>query len=249
MTCDVVARLAREPDGTMYLSTGDFEAPGGFLFRIAPGGSEAVVLREWPDDIVGVAVGPDGSVYFSTTATIERLEPNGRLTRVAGNGQADFGGDGVATDISLAQPGTVTVGPDGSVYFLEGGMSASDGSVKPRVRRVSAAGTMTTIGGGVELGEAAREGGQAVGSPLDIRSRSGLALSPDGDPYVVSRSRIRRITPAFGRGSETDLKIASGNEIYEFSPDGRHLRTRDALTAVVVYAFGYDAAGRLIYDH
>jgi len=39
---------------------------------------------------------------------------------------------------------------------------------------------------------------------------------------------------------------ADGSEVYEFTPDGRHLRTVDALTGTLRYAFGYDAANRLI---
>ena len=47
--------------------------------------------------------------------------------------------------------------------------------------------------------------------------------------------------------SDNDLAIASpdGTELYGFSPTGRHLRTVNALTGAVRYAFGYDAEGRL----
>jgi len=37
----------------------------------------------------------------------------------------------------------------------------------------------------------------------------------------------------------------SGSEVYVFDSTGRHLLTRDALTAAVVYEFKYDTNGRL----
>ena len=47
--------------------------------------------------------------------------------------------------------------------------------------------------------------------------------------------------------SVSDVLIPSedGQELYQFTSSGRHLRTLDALTGAVLYQFAYDAAGRL----
>jgi hypothetical protein len=143
--CAVKARLAREADGTMYVSTGAPTVPGGFIFRVAPGDGGTVLLLQWSDEIVGVASGPDGSVYFSTTTSVERFRPDGRITRLAAAEAQNHGSDGVATEIALAQPGTLAVDADGSVLFLEGGLSPGF-TLMPRVRRVTSSGVMLTIG-------------------------------------------------------------------------------------------------------
>jgi RHS repeat-associated protein len=46
----------------------------------------------------------------------------------------------------------------------------------------------------------------------------------------------------------SDYLISSpdGREVYEFDPQGRHLRTLDALTGAIRYQFAYDAGGRLV---
>ena len=41
------------------------------------------------------------------------------------------------------------------------------------------------------------------------------------------------------------LPSQDGSEVYQFNPQGRHLRTLDALTGVPLYTFAYDTAGRL----
>ncbi|HEX9441272.1 MAG TPA: hypothetical protein VF909_16425, partial [Roseiflexaceae bacterium] len=46
-------------------------------------------------------------------------------------------------------------------------------------------------------------------------------------------------------GGDLAIAAASGEEIYVFNADGRHLRTLDALASAVRYEFTYDADGRL----
>ena len=61
-------------------------------------------------------------------------------------------------------------------------------------------------------------------------------LSPEARAAWLRRQRGRRLP----------VPVGSGAELYEFAPTGRHLRTRDALTGVVLYSFGYDAEEHLM---
>ena len=73
-------------------------------------------------------------------------------------------------------------------------------------------------------------------------------FGPDARVHVVDGARIRSLTPAFGSSGGTAFRVASsdGGEVYEFSSDGRHRRTRDALTGTDFYVFAYDANGSVI---
>ncbi|MBI3304243.1 MAG: hypothetical protein HYZ72_19435 [Deltaproteobacteria bacterium] len=69
---------------------------------------------------IGVAVGPDGSLYIadSLNGRIRRVGLDGIITTVAGNPEVGVTGDGgPATQATLADPFGVAVGPDGSLYI------------------------------------------------------------------------------------------------------------------------------------
>lgn len=76
-----------------------------------------------------------------------------------------------------------------------------------------------------------------------------LVVGPDGAIYIAYNRFVRRIY-LDGPGSlfgEEDVEIpsADGSEIHVFDDDGRHLTTRDAVTGVTLWNFGYDEDGRL----
>ncbi len=92
---------------------------------------------------VGMAVGPDGSLYVSdlNNNRIRRITPDGIIRTIAGTGPAGFNGDGgPAVDTQLFNPFGIDVGPDGSIYFADTGNG--------RVRRISPDGIVSTISGG-----------------------------------------------------------------------------------------------------
>ena len=81
----------------------------------------------------GLAFDALGNLYVSeclwTFAAIERIGPDGLVTRLAGTGKTGFSGDdGPATEAELACPTGVAVGPDGAVYFAD--------HLNNRIRRV-----------------------------------------------------------------------------------------------------------------
>jgi hypothetical protein len=88
----------------------------------------------------GVAVGPDGSVYVVEVfrKVVERIHPDGVVTRFAGTGASGYSGDGgPATEAEFGAPTAVAVGPDGSVYVAD--------QAYYTVRRIAPDGIITTV--------------------------------------------------------------------------------------------------------
>lgn len=132
-----------------------------------------------------VALDGAGTLYIATNSTVERLNPDGTTTVVAGGGEKSFGYDGTgddggdggpATDVQLGGVEDLAIGADGALYVAE--------SFFDRIRRVAPDGTISTIaGGGV--------GGAVLDSP------SNVAVDPAGNVYFVhlgSRG-VRKIAP------------------------------------------------------
>jgi len=95
------------------------------------------------DKPVGLAIGPDGSLYVSDVNNnrIRRITPDGIIRTIAGNGIGGFNGDGgAAVDTQLYSPFGIDVGPGGSIVFAD--------TDNIRVRRISPDGIVSTISGG-----------------------------------------------------------------------------------------------------
>ena len=86
-----------------------------------------------------VAIGPGGAPYFAS-ARIFRLNADGTYTLVAGNGVDGFSGDGgPALSASLHSPRGLSFDGQSNLYFVD--------SDNFRVRKITPAGTITTIAG------------------------------------------------------------------------------------------------------
>ncbi|HEX6369715.1 MAG TPA: RHS repeat-associated core domain-containing protein [Longimicrobium sp.] len=255
--------LAVAPDGGIYVA--DYLnhrvrriGPDGVISTVAGTGTPgygregeygAQAALSYP---FSIALHPNGDLYISDTGNhrIRRLDGDGILVTVAGNGltcdsyQLGCVGDGLAaTGARVTYPDGIAVGRDGTLYIAE--------SWNDRVRQVAADGIITTVAGGGPCSDnvdpTCGDGGTAtaarVGSPRSV------AVGRDGALYVAEgfRKRIRRVATPLPGYTDQDIAIVSqdGEEIYYFTPEGRHLRTRDALTGVIRYAFDYDSAGRL----
>ncbi len=129
----------------------------------------------------GITVGPDRSVYVvdNTAHRVTRVDPNGILHTVAGTGVRGFSGDGgQGIQAQLANPTSVALGLDGSVYI-------SDRS-NFRVRRVGPDGVISTFAGIGVMG-VPDEGALANATSIFPRN---LAVGPDGRVFISDAKRI-----------------------------------------------------------
>ncbi|MBM4073838.1 MAG: hypothetical protein FJ271_33710, partial [Planctomycetes bacterium] len=70
----------------------------------------------------GMAIDAQGNIYFADTLNnrIRKIDTNGIITTVAGNGGRGFGGDGgPAPSAQLNRPNDVEVSPDGTLYIAD----------------------------------------------------------------------------------------------------------------------------------
>ena len=137
---------------------------------------------------------------------IRRLAPDGTIRTIAGSGARGFAGDGgPATSAQLNSPYRVSVDDDGNLFIAD--MNNN------RVRRVTAAGTISTVGGN-GTGGYGGDGGPATGAQLN--TPYGVGVDAAGNVYVAdySNNRLRKVSPT---GTITTL---AGTGIAGFSGDG-----------------------------
>jgi hypothetical protein len=166
-------------------------AGGGTSSSLGDGGpATSAVLGQ---NTFGVAADAAGNVYTADGMfnRVRRIDPSGTITTFAGTGggPSSLGnGDGGPADLAtIIQPFDVAVDGQGNVYITEG----SD------VRKVSPAGTITTIAG---------------------TGISGVAVDAQGNVYIADslNGRVRKVTPS---GTMTTIAGTSNNGI-PFSGDG-----------------------------
>ena len=136
--------------------------------------------------VAGLAVDSQGNLYFAevTNSDIRKVSAGGTITTVAGNQQFGYSGDGAAaTSARLNGPTDVRVDAGGNLYIVD-----SSNNV---IRKVNAAGTISTIAGDGNYGFAGDSG------PADVMQFAGLTsvvLDNNGHLYVADtgNSLIRR---------------------------------------------------------
>lgn len=140
---------------------------------------------------------------------------------VAGDEEGGFNGDDQpATDALIDGPEGVLAMPDGAFLIAD--------SQNHRVRRVGADGVITTIAGtGSDVFSG--DGGPAIDAGLD-HPRT-LSLGPDGSLYVLTWSRLRRIT------ADGIIETIAGSHLTVYGGDGG-----PAEEATLAYPSGLDVA-------
>jgi hypothetical protein len=150
-----------------------------------------------------VAALPGGGFLLSEALRIWRVDPQGVMRLVAGNGHDDTSGDGGPARRAALAAGALTALPDGGFLIAD-----DFGSL---VRKVDAGGTITTIAGGI--GDV--EGDGVPAERADLLGVNAIAVFPDGS-YVVNEfdRRARRI------GTNGLIETVAGNgKGVETAPD------------------------------
>ena len=148
-----------------------------------------------------ITVDPAGNIIFSDqyNQRIRKVDKNGIITTIAGNGNAAYGGDnGPATAASLNYPCGVVADQNGDVYVVD--------DVNNRVRKISN-GTITTVAGNGSATYSG-DGGPATAAALNVPT--GIAVDAQGNIYIadVTNQRIRKVSGA-GAAVAPQLTAAS----------------------------------------
>jgi YD repeat-containing protein len=204
--------IALSADGTLFVSHGAYGASGGRIRAVSPEGiittiagggtagrSDGMDARDaqiWPQRL---AIGPDGSVFFSEGGTgstsINRIwkVEDGVLRLVAGTGAAGpigcpaplyCGDGGPAIDAELRWPGHLGILADGTIYFTDN---------SNRIRRIGPEGVITT-------------------SYNDSAGLHGLWVREDGT-MVVHRGGMNGIARIEPNGTATILMKAEASPV------------------------------------
>lgn len=168
---------------------------------------------------VGIALGPDGQVYWADAtlnrvkkADLTRTDPktkSGWITIVAGGEEMGFSGDGgPAREAELEAPAAVAFDSQGNLYIAD----HNNG----RIRRVDGkTGVITTIAGNGQR-ELSGDGGPAKEASLN--APAGLAFDAEDNLYIADagNNRIRRVDAATG----TISTVVGSGPIDEGPPAG-----------------------------
>jgi len=191
-----------------------------------------------------VAVDTSGNLYIADRGNnrIRKVDQNGIITTVAGNGTYGYSGDsGPATEAQLRNPHGVAVDTSGNLYIAD--------KRNGRIRKVNQNGIITTVAGNGTFGYSG-DGGPATEAQLGYSY--GVAVDTLGNLYIsdINNRCIRKVRflAAFGDFlSSGDIVFTEESGfIHVFNAAGRHKKTIDIDTGVTLYKFGYNDENKLV---
>jgi sugar lactone lactonase YvrE len=186
--------------------------------------TSAQLVNPW-----GVAVDGAGNLFIADTSNnrIRKVTVDGIITTVAGTGTRGFSGDGgPATSAQLSVPEGVAVDGAGNLFIAEFN--------NQRIRKVTAAGIITTVAG-TGISGFSGDGGPATSARSS--SANGVVVDGAGNLFIADgNNRIRKVTAA------GIITTVAGTGILGFSGDGG-----PATSAQLSFPYGVavDGAGNL----
>jgi sugar lactone lactonase YvrE len=180
--------------------------------------------------INGLALDRVGNLYIADSLNhrVRKVDLDGVISTVAGNGTQGFSGDGsAATGAALNYPATLAFNASGELLIVDYG--------NHRVRRIAADGKIATIVGNGTAGFAG-DGGAATAAQLN--KPIGIAVAADGAMYIgdASNHRVRKVD------SRGIMSTIAGTGTQGFAGDGA-----SALSAQFSFpgALAVDASGNV----
>lgn len=211
----------RKVDGRGVITTvagngsGDYSGDGG----------SAINASLWAPS--GVAVDAYGSLFIADTSNnrIRKVDPNGVITTVAGNGADAYSGDGTeATSAALGEPWGVAVDASGEMFI------PSDN----RVRKVDTNGIITSVAGN---GTSTYSGDDSLATNAGVTTTS-VAVDALGNLFIADagNNRIRKVTaPGGPLLALTDISMANaGSYLVVISNPGGSVTSSAAKVTVLL---------------
>jgi hypothetical protein len=185
-------RIAVDGAGTLYIAHTD---------RVRKVGADGIITTVITSDeswaaggMQGFALDPAGGFYISSTRQSEncrilKVGPDRSITTVAGSGPCGYGGNGdggPATSTQLAAPSAIKLDAAGNIYIAD----------YPRVRKISTAGIISTVAGGINVPGFSGDGGAATSAQL--KDFFDIAVDAAGNLYISDNGnhRIRKVSPS-----------------------------------------------------
>ncbi|SPF45636.1 exported hypothetical protein [Candidatus Sulfopaludibacter sp. SbA4] len=195
----LIAWPARAQTISLFAGNGNTTSSGD-------GGSATAAAINEPS---GLAIDPAGDVYISDTNgwRVRRVNPAGIISTVAGNGTYGATGDGgQAINASFSDVFGIALDGAGNLYVAD--------ASNRRVRKVTAAGIVTTIAGTGVQGNTG-DGGLATNATLN--RPIAVALDAAGNLYICDSSNhnVRRVNLTTGL-----ITTYAGNGVPAFAGDG-----------------------------
>ena len=198
------------PSAMAYLENGDLifaEAGASFIRRLTPDGFLTTVAGHYTFSSgtntfggdggpavdaglagpTGLVVDTAGNIIFSDTLNnrIRKIDTNGVITTIVGNGGAGYSGDGgLAIDARLNEPSGLALDSEGALYIAD--------TNNNRIRKVDLNGVITTV-----IGVIPRSVDGVIVSGGYLRGPSGLSFDGQGNLYiaVTNGHRILKVSP------------------------------------------------------
>ena len=156
----------------------------------------------------GVAVDSIGNIYIADTNNdrIRKVDTNGIITTVAGNGQFGYSGDGgLAAEAELARPTSIAVDSTGNIYIIISGNHS--------IRKVDTSGIITTVAG---IGQFGYSGDGGPATEAELRTPIDIAVDSIGNMYIADHenNRVRKVD------TNGIITTVIGNGQWSYSGDG-----------------------------
>ena len=250
--------IASESSGNFYIAdSGNFRIrkvdTNGIITTVAgsgangfsgDGGPAVEASLSYPE---GIAIDGAGNLYIADCGNnrIRKVDTNGIITTVAGNGIGGFTGDGVpAIETSLRVPYGIALDSAGNLYIAD--------FFNSRVRCVDTSGIITTVAGNGEFDFT--EGLPATLSLLKdpkvvaVDRESNLYISDEGNHRIFKVDFPYDLEiPSSAIMEPVDIFFVEENGLgYILSGTGLHKKTVDLNTGVTLRTFGYNQDDGLI---
>ncbi len=206
---------------------------GGGISGLGDGGLAIAAQLQSP---TGLAIDGIGNLYIADFIDhrIRKVDVNGIITTVVGNGTAGYNGDSlVATSAQLNYPSGIAVDASGNLYIVD--------NTNQLIRKVGADGKLVTIAGTKGVKSFTGDGGLAKKATL--KYPYSITVDVLGNIFISDQNnyRVRKIN------TSGIISTIAGNGNYAYSGDGG-LATKSSLASP--YGVSFDGAGNLyIVDH